>query len=502
MNFDSNAIQRLAELRNGGLSKAGISTAAGLVFYDLEAEAKLLYPVIAPIRKRMPRIGKREAGQGLAVHWNIITDPNSAGISSELGEGQRGGVLTPATAAKISTYHGIGFENAVTWEAEYAGEGYDDIRGIAQRTSLDSLILAEEPKLLWGNGPTGYLLGQPSAAPTGTGSATGGSLATSATYYLYAAPLTLQGVGFTKKAGLVVTTVSRPNADGTVLNYNGGAGILSAASAAIAVTSAGSVGSIAAAVAPVKGAAGYAWFIGSSAGAANAYFWGVSNICTATITSLPTTGQTAAYTGYNVDYSQNQYSFDGLITQALTANGYYGSLAGATLTPDGANGCIEVETVLKYFWDTYKTSPTRMYVGSGVLRDLTKCVANAGTQDGNLGYRLNMPNTVDAVTGGLVAASVIQVYVNKYAWGGAKPIPVELHPNMPDGYIFFDCEINPYPTANIPIARAVRTRRDYFMVAWPVVTRQWQNGIYADECLQVYVPYSLGLVSDIGAGIT
>ena len=68
-------------------------------------------------------------------------------------------MLTPLTAAKISTYHGIGYENAVTWEAEYAGEGYDDIRGIAQRTSLDSLILAEEPKLLWGNGPTGIALG-------------------------------------------------------------------------------------------------------------------------------------------------------------------------------------------------------------------------------------------------------------------------------------------------------------------------------------------------------
>jgi hypothetical protein len=503
MTFDSGALQRLAELRNGGgLAKAGISTSAGLVFYDLEAEAKLLYPVIAPIRKRMPRIGKREPGQGLAVHWNIITDPNSGGISSELGEGQRGGVLTPATAAKISTYHGIGYENAVTWEAEYAGEGYDDIRGIAQRTSLDALILAEEPKLLWGNGTTGILLGQPSAAPTGTGSGTGGSLATG-TYYLYAVPLTLQGFGFTKKAGSVITTVSRPNADGTTLTYNGGAGILSAASAAISVTSATSIGSIAAAVAPVKSAAGYAWFVGSTAGAANAYFWGVSTICVVTITSLPTTGQTAAYTGFGTDYSENQYSFDGLITQALSSNGYYNSLAGATLTPDGANGCVEVDTALKYFWDTYKTSPTRMYVGSQVIRDLTRCVANVGTASsaGNMGFRINLNNTVDSV-GGLTGSSLIQDYVNKYTWGGAKPIPVELHPNMPDGYIFFDCEINPYPTANIPIARAVRTRRDYFMVAWPVVTRQWQNGIYADECLQVYVPFSMGLISDVASGIT
>ena len=501
MNFDSAALQRLAELRTGGLNKAGISTAAGLVFYDLEAEAKLLYPVIAPIRKRMPRIGKREAGQGLAVHWNIITNPNSAGITSELGEGQRGGVLTPATAAKISTYHGIGYENAVTWEAEYAGEGYDDIRGIAQRTSLDSLILAEEPKLLWGNGPTGIALGQP-LTPTGTPSATGGSLATG-TYYIYVVPLTLQGATLTKNAGSVVTSVTRPNADGTALTFNGGAGILSPVSAGISVTSSTSVGSIAALVTGVKGAAGYAWFIGSSAGAANAYFWGVSNICAVTITSQPTTGQTAAYTGYATDWSQNQYSFDGLVPQALVANGYYNSLAGATLTPDGANGCVEVDAVLKYFWDTYKTSPTRMYVGSQVIRDLTRCVANVGTASsaGNMGFRINLSNDVDSV-GGLTGSAVIQQYVNKYAWGGAKPIPVELHPNMPDGYIFFDCEVNPYPTANIPIARAVRTRRDYFMVAWPVVTRQWQNGIYADECLQLYVPYSLGLLSDVGSGLT
>lgn len=502
MNFDSQAVARLAELRNGGLSKAGISTSAGLVFYDLEPEAKLLYPVIAPIRKRMPRIGKREAGQGLAVHWNIITNPNSTNITSELGEGQRGGVIQPSTAAKISTYHGIGLENAVTWEAEYAGEGYDDIRGIAQRTALDSLILAEEPLLLWGNGPTGVALGT-TGQPTGTGSITGGTLA-AGTFFVYCVALTLQGVQRTKQAGQVVTQVSRVNADGTTLTFNGGAAAQSVVSAGIVVAS-GTTGSIQATVTGAKGAAGYAWFIGASAGQANAFFYGLSSICTITITSQPVApAQAANYAGFATDWSQNQYSIDGLVTQALSSNGYYNSLAGATLTPDGANGCVEVESVLKYFWDTYRTSPTRMYVGSQVIRDLTRCVANVGTASsaGNMGFRINMTNDADTLAGGLVGSAVIQVYVNKFAWGGAKPIPVELHPNMPDGYIFFDCEVNPYPTANIQQARAVRTRRDYFMVAWPVVTRQWQNGIYSDECLQVYVPYSMGLLSDIGAGIT
>lgn len=479
-----------------GLAKAGITTGSGLSFYDLEAEAKLLYPVLAPIRKRMPRIGKKEAGQGLAVHWNVVTNPNSTNVLPNVEEGKRSGQITPSTAAKVATYKGIGLEGVVTWEAEYAGEGYDDIRALNQRTVLDSMILAEEPMLLWGNSGnngTGQQFGT-TPTPTGTPSTTGGSLAAGTTNFIYCVALSYQGYTLVVNQipNAVVQTQARTNADGTTTTINGGAAQVSAASSAITTT--GSTSSIAAAVAAVKGAAAYAWYIGATAGAANAFFSQITTINRAVITSQPSTGQTVSLLTAT-DYSYNPLSFDGLIPQALSSNGYFNSLDGATLTPDGSNGVVEIDAALKFFWDTYRTSPTRIYWGSQIARDVTRAVTNGGTSST---FELR-----GAVTPGgeFTASLAVNAYTNKFAWGGAKPIPAEIHPNMPDGHIFFDCEINPYPTANIPLARAVRTRRDYFQVLWPIVTRNWQNGIYADECLQVYVPYTMGLMSNIGPGI-
>lgn len=478
-----------------GLAKAGITTGTGLVYYDLEAEAKRQYPVIAPIRKRMPRIGKKEAGQGLAVHWNYISNPNTQGVLAMVGQGQRGGQITPTVVSKLATYVGIGLENVVTWEAEYAGEGYDDIRAQAQRMTLDSLILAEEPQLLWGNASLSF---GTTPTPAGTqATVTGGSLA-NGTYYLYCVALTLQGYNYAllQSPVAVVPVVTRTNAGvNSTTTINGGVAQISAASTGVTTT--GSNNAINATVTAVKGAAGYAWFVGSSAGAGNAFLYAVTSLNLVTILSQPVTGQLANYAGSTTDYSANPLAFDGLVTQLCEANGYFNSLNGATMTPDGANGIVEWDAALKYFWDTYKTGIDRIYCGSQIIRDATRAVA---TGSGNAAMRINLQNDTDSL-GNLTGSMRLASYTNKFAYNGAMDIPIEIHPNMPDGHVFFDLEKNPYPTADIPLARAVRTRRDYFMVVWPIVDRTWQNGCYADEVLQVYVPYGMGLISNIGPGI-
>lgn len=490
-------IQQTLERLNqvNGLAKAGITTQTGLVYYDLEAEAKRQYPVLAPIRKRMPRIGKKEAGQGLAVHWNYISNPNSTNVFVQVAQGQRGGQLTPTVVSRIATYAGIGVENVVTWEADYAAEGYDDVRAQAQRMTLDSLILGEEPQLLWGLASAG--LGQ---TPTPTGAqatVTGGSLS-NGTYYVYCVALSLQGYNnaIAQSPIAVVPVVTRTNAGvNSSTTMNGGVAELSAASSGI--TTSGSNNAITAKVTAVKGAAAYAWFIGASAGASNAYIYSITTLNTVTILSQPSTGQTANYTGSGTDYSNNTLAFDGLITQACNLGGYFNSLDGAAMTPDGANGIVEWDAALKYFWDTYRTGIDRIYCGSQVIRDATKAVA---TGSGNAAMRINLQNDTDSL-GNLTGSMRLASYTNKFAYNGAMDIPIEIHPNMPDGHVFFDLEKNPYPTADIPLARAVRTRRDYFMVVWPIVDRTWQNGCYADEVLQVYVPYGMGLISNIGPGV-
>src|ERR1039458_5630126 len=74
--------------KSGGLSKAGITTSTGLVFYSLEPQAKLLYPVLTPFRNIIPRVGTPQ-GSGTAEHWKTITGINSTNIYAGVSEGQR-----------------------------------------------------------------------------------------------------------------------------------------------------------------------------------------------------------------------------------------------------------------------------------------------------------------------------------------------------------------------------------------------------------------------------
>src|SRR5215831_4383893 len=77
-----------AELRKAFLQPTGAAT--GLQVYDLEAPAKLLYPVLTPLRNKIPRVG---GGRGIQANWRAITGINTNKISAGLGQGNRGGVI-------------------------------------------------------------------------------------------------------------------------------------------------------------------------------------------------------------------------------------------------------------------------------------------------------------------------------------------------------------------------------------------------------------------------
>ena len=488
---------------------AGISTGTGLVFYDLEARAKFQYPVLAPIRQRMPRIGATNpmGGQGLAAHWNSITNPNQGSVPAEAVEGQSGALLTPTVTPKVAFYKLLALDGNVTWFAEWAGQGYEDVRSAQQRMSLDSMILAEEPRLLWGNSGTtgvGLNFGQP-AQPTGVGNATGGFMPTTANCYIAVAALTLQGYQFAQAPAsggggggvAAVSSYVKQNGDGTTLTIPGGVSQMSPISAAITgVTSATSLASITASVTAVPGAAAYIWYVGSAANLNVCYFSAITTINKATLQYLNTGGQNAGQISATVDNSANPYAFDGLITQCISGGGYYASYDGAAMHSDNAGGVTEINTALKYLWDNFKISPTRIYAGSGTINSLTVIMLGNGSANTALSYHVALDNTPGSV-GNLVGAAYVGSYNNRFALGARKPIPIEIHPNMPDGKIFLDLEINPYPTSNIPYARAVRTLRDYFQVLWPATSPNWRNSIFAAEMVQCYTPYGLALVDNV-----
>ena len=124
-------------------------------------------------------------------------------------------------------------------------------------------------------------------------------------------------------------------------------------------------------------------------------------------------------------------------------------------------------------------------------------IAKAVLKNSNASQRFNI--TVDQ--GNMKGGYKVMSYLNKYGMGGAQDIVVELHPNMIPGTILFDTDELPYPLSNVTNIKQVRYRRDYYQLEWPLRTRKYEYGVYADEVLQHYFPPSLGVLTNLADGI-
>ena len=166
----------------------GMSQTSGLTFYDLELGAKFIYPVLTPLRNAIPRVSGKG---GLAANWRSITAINTLGLRFGVSAANRGGVLAVATQDYSAAYKGLGVETSVDFEAQYAGQGFDDVRAIAAKTGLESLMLGEEAMILGGcsSAPLGI-----TPTPTLSGLGTGGSLAANLAQSVICVALTHDGV--------------------------------------------------------------------------------------------------------------------------------------------------------------------------------------------------------------------------------------------------------------------------------------------------------------------
>ena len=58
----------------------------------------------------------------------------------------------------------------------------------------------------------------------------------------------------------------------------------------------------------------------------------------------------------------------------------------------------------------------------------------------------------------------------------------------------------PYPLSNVTNVVQMKVRQEYYQLEWPRRTRTYEYGVYADEVMQVYAPFSLGAIVNIAAG--
>jgi hypothetical protein len=480
------------------LSKTTIAQSLGLNAFDLRGPALNLYPVLTPLRNKLPRELSSEGDT--ATRWKAVTGVNTTSVNGPfatagVSEGRRGAEIAVTEQDFLATYAGLGLEASINMESVWAGGNVFDNKAQLSKALLNSVMIAEETVLLGGN--SSLALGTP-AAPVITLLTNQGSLTAQVTA-VWCVALTLEGLrlatgninGLGLQPVLSTTTVKGPvtrtNIDLTTTAFGGGSSALSPSSNTVTTTA--SNAGVSATVTAVRGAAGYAWFVGNAAGTAN-----LAAITTVNaVTILANGASTQVANSITSDQSQNNTEFDGFITLAEkpASNGFYQSLNNAPLTADGANGVVEIDAALQSFWDNARLSPGEIWVHSQEARNINKKVMNAGSS--SMIRFTNQMGEEPFIMGGASVAKYWNKFTNQW-------IDLNIHPAMPAGKILFKTNEIPYPLSEVGPVQLVRCRRDYYQIEWPLVSRQYVYGIYTDEVLVHRAPFSLGVITNIQNG--
>jgi hypothetical protein len=506
-----------------GLAKdnttTGISTATQLVYYNLEPTAKRLLPRPTPLRNSIPRAKSPSAGPGIQANWKAIIAADGGIVGAGTGqypgvsEGHRNAFMSLTERNYTATFSGLGKDIPTTFEAQFAGQGFDDARGIAQIVKLNALMISEEKMIIGGNagsgtGYNGFQLGTCSTPVNAL--VAGGSLTTARYVTSYVVALTYWGLQFSTVPGGVVTQFTRTNADGSADTINGGSSAISLASNTVLTT--GGTLAVSSTVAAVPGALGYAFYFDvettNTASLANAKLSAIATVPQYTLLANPVGAQTGAATGLNTDFSANNgqggagnstiADFTGLwgwLAGTVNAGqgGYLKDLGNAQLTANGDGTIAEIETLILNLATNYFLTPETLYCGpalmSSIVNKILTTTTGANAPIGSQRINFTMGDA-GAVVGGTFGVS----YRSKFAGiamgeNEVADIRLKTHPLLPDNCIFFDFQTNPYPDSNIPAVRRIQTMQEYYSIQWPLRTRQWEIGTYVNELFQEYVPF-------------
>ena len=461
----------------------GISTGSpigtGLVPFDLEAPAKYLAPRPTPLRNKLPR----EKGQGTARRFKRITGITGSGTGgvgsfhpgiSEATQNNfappgggnalylnRGAKIAYAGDDKIVPYFEFGVSDSVTFAAQYAGQGFQDVRALSAQSLLYSSMLLEERMLLMGRG---------------TNSAFVGALAAPAITITLRAPAT----GETAITGATTTLWVKATSDAGDF----GQSVLS--SIASVSASAGTVAEVRI-TSSVVGALGYRAYVGTGAGApADSALWydGRTGSRTYVIEgALPTSGTAASTVAADTSAYANGY--DGIMPTVLGANsGYVKDING---TFNSTSPGSEFQTCFASLYQAVKADPDEILMNGTDRKNLSELLKNSSSNN----YRLTL--TQDEI-GNAVMGSVITAIQNEVT---GKVVPMTVHPWMPQGNTAVLSYSLPIPDSQVSNVWSVVNVQDYMGINWPVIDFQYQMSSYWQGTFVCYAPAWNGAINGI-----
>jgi hypothetical protein len=453
--------------------------------FDLEAPSKLLTPRPTPLRNKIARkkgVGtshrvKRITGYtgtgtgGVGNTWPGITESTTTAFGSINFE--RGPKISYTADDLILPYNSYSLSDSVSFDANFSGMGYQDLRQLSSTSTLYATMLMEERMMLMARGTASGYSGA-LTAPTFTVAspvASGSQVALAATNYFInvTADAGISGSGF-------------------------GESILGTESGSTAVAS-GDVLTVTVST-PVTGALGYNIYVGTVTGAANLKYQGTLKgtgtftIQGATATNL--TGNNAAFTTSgaaasraSADTSAYATGYDGILPTVLGANSGFNNSINSTFST--ANPGVEYQNVFSRIYDASKADPDEIFLNGADRKQLSDAIKNGSTAN----YRINLAQTD---TGDYVGGAVIGGLHNEIT---GKLVPLTVHPWLPQGVSPVLSYTLPIPDTEVSDVWANFMVQDYMGIQWPVTQFAYEFSTYFRGTFFCTAPAWNGAVSGI-----
>lgn len=460
--------------------------------FDLEAPAKLLTPRPTPLRNRIPRkkgvgtshrikrilgyTGTGTGGQGQI--WpgiNETTQNNFAPGASNPLYLERGPQISYTADDLILPYNSYSLSDQVSFDANFSGLGYEDLRQLSSTSTLYATMLMEERMMLMARG-----------------TASGYSGALSAPTFTVTSPAAGAGeTGFASgDAGTYFVNVT---ADAGISANGFGESILGVqASTAVA---AGDVIKVVVST-PVVGALGYNIYVGTTTGAANLTYQGtLSGTGTFTVQAPNTSGlsgNNASYTTTGAaasratsDTSAYATGYDGILPTVLGPNSGYNNAINSTFST--SNPGAEFQTVFAQLYQAVKADPDIVLLNGNDRKQLSDAIKKGSTAN----YRLVIN---DPGEGGTTYGSIVTGLQNEVT---GKAVDLMVHPWLNQGVAPVLSWTLPIPDTQVSDIWSNFLVQDYMGIQWPVTQFTYDFSTYFRGTFMCQAPAWNGAVSGI-----
>ena len=453
----------------------------GLVLFDLKAPSEFLVPVETPIRNRTPRT----QGVGTSYRFKQITGisgaQTTAGVSpvfpgftdtTELDITTTGSatptylnrppMISYAGVDKQVSYMQFGLSDKVPWSAEFAGQGFQDLRSLSQTSVLYASVLSEERVMLYGRGTSGNGFSGTITTPTGVMGA--------------ARSANAGETGISGSATLTVWLVA-DTGFGTAPAVQAGTGVAVTAGQVLPVT-----------VPATAGAYTYRVFVSTNGSptTANAFYYGNVGASFVLQGTMPTSGTAAS--AFSANSSALSGSYDGIIPIVTGTNSGYVRNLNTTLSV--TNPGNEFNTAFAAMYAQNLANPDEILMNGLDRKQLSDTLKNAGNVNG---YKLEI--AADGLSGHQVG-TVVSGIQNEVT---GKLVDITVHPYLAQGTAPILSHTLPFPNSNVTSCWEARNVQDYVGINWPVIATTYDTSSYWFGTFFCHAPAWQGAITGIVA---